>query len=40
MDDDSNENHAIKWVPDSYWEPSRKFEESMLGDAEQQLQGE
>ena len=33
------DNHAVEWVPDSYWEPSRKFEKSMLGDAEQQLQG-
>ena len=33
------DNHAIEWVPESYWEPSKKFEESMLGDAEQQLQG-
>ena len=33
------DNQAVEWVPDSYWEPSRKFEQSMLGDAEQQLQG-
>ena len=33
------DNHAIEWVPENYWEPSKKFEESMLGDAEQQLQG-
>lgn len=33
-----SENQALEWVPDSYWEPSRKFEQTMLGDAEQQLQ--
>ena len=33
------DNHAVEWVPEDYWEPSRKFEKSMLGDAEQQLQG-
>ena len=33
------DNHSVEWVPDDYWEPSRKFEKSMLGDAEQQLQG-
>jgi hypothetical protein len=27
------------WVKDDYWQPSEKFEQTMLGDAQQQLEG-
>ncbi|CAC5426355.1 Leucine-rich repeat-containing protein 61 [Mytilus coruscus] len=27
-----------KWVPDEYWEPSNKFEESILSDASEELE--
>lgn len=39
--DDSNETMCSpeSWVPEQFWEPSTKFEQSMLGDAEQQLEG-
>lgn len=30
---------AKNWVPEQFWEPSKKFEQSMMGDAEQQLEG-
>ena len=37
--DEAENQSAIDWVPDNYWEPSHKFEQSILGDAQQQLQG-
>ena len=39
INDGDDTSNAVQWVPDSYWEPSKKFEESMLGDSQQQLEG-
>ncbi|XP_052796347.1 leucine-rich repeat-containing protein 61-like [Mya arenaria] len=38
-DDVGSRNYSVEsWVPDNFWEPSRKFEESIMGDAQQQLE--
>jgi len=35
----TSEYNADSWVPDQFWDPSNKFEQSMMGDAQQQLEG-
>ncbi|XP_060601375.1 leucine-rich repeat-containing protein 61-like [Ruditapes philippinarum] len=35
---DSREYAVESWVKDDYWQPSEKFEQTMLGDAQQQLE--
>ncbi|KAH3836431.1 leucine-rich repeat-containing protein 61-like [Dreissena polymorpha] len=38
-DESESTHYAIEeWVPDSFWEPSTKFDKSLMGDAQQQLE--
>ncbi|XP_045156669.2 leucine-rich repeat-containing protein 61-like [Mercenaria mercenaria] len=38
-DMENSREYAVEpWVPEDYWQPSLKFEQSMLGDAQQQLE--